>query len=209
MCIRDSVSPISTVWHEASDAGAIELVYGKAHEEIWIEKELLLVGDVFLQVNRASAHLLQEHVIAIAGGPDSAIDAYCGVGHYGRHLANSGTTVVGIDVNGAALTSSCEDKDIKYRTVEGAVEEHLANFLPVDLLILNPPRSGLERTIPLQILEAPPETIIYVSCDPATLARDLNRLVPTYSLAESQAFDLFPQTAHIETVAVLKRSTNQ
>ena len=203
------VSPISTVWHEASDAGAIELVYGKAHEEIWIEKELLLVGDVFLQVNRASAHLLQEHVIAIAGTPDSAIDAYCGVGHYGRHLANSGTTVVGIDVNGAALTSSCEDKDIKYRTVEGPVEEHLANFLPVDLLILNPPRSGLERTIPLQILEAPPETIIYVSCDPATLARDLNRLVPTYSLAESQAFDLFPQTAHIETVAVLKRSTNQ
>ena len=203
------VSPISTVWHEASDAGAIELVYGKAHEEIWIEKEHLLVGDVFLQVNRASAHLLQEHVIAIAGTPDSAIDAYCGVGHYGRHLANSGTTVVGIDVNGAALTSSCEDKDIKYRTVEGAVEEHLANFLPVDLLILNPPRSGLERTIPLQILEAPPETIIYVSCDPATLARDLNRLVPTYSLAESQAFDLFPQTAHIETVAVLKRSTNQ
>ena len=100
-------------------------------------------------------------------------------------------------------------RQIKYRTVEGAVEEHLANFLPVDLLILNPPRSGLERTIPLQILEAPPETIIYVSCDPATLARDLNRLVPTYSLAESQAFDLFPQTAHIETVAVLRRSTDQ
>ncbi|GIS80539.1 MAG: hypothetical protein CM1200mP14_21050 [Gammaproteobacteria bacterium] len=49
------------------------------------------------KVNRASAHLLQEHVIAIAGTPDSANDAYCGVGHYGRHLANSGTTVVGID----------------------------------------------------------------------------------------------------------------
>ena len=203
------VSPVSTVWHEPSDSGVIELVYGRPHEEIWIEKELLLVGDVFLQVNRDAAQLLQEHVIAIAGSPDSAIDAYCGVGCYGRHLANSGTTVVGIDVNGAALTSSSENEDVNYRTVKGAVEEHLANFLPVELLILNPPRSGLERTIPLQILNTPPETIIYVSCDPATLARDLDRLLPSYSLAGYQAFDLFPQTAHIETVAVLKRSKNQ
>ena len=148
-------------------------------------------------------------MIAIAGSPESAIDAYCGVGCYGRHLANSGTTVVGIDVNGAALTSSSENEDVNYRTVEGAVEEHLENLLPVELLILNPPRSGLERTIPRQILNTPPETIIYVSCDPATLARDLDRLLSSYSLAGYQAFDLFPQTAHIETVAVLKRSKNQ
>ena len=203
------VSSVSTVWHQPSDAGAIELVYGRVHEDTWIGEQLLLVGDVFLQVNRAAAQLLQEHVIALAGSPDSAVDAYCGVGYYGRQLANSGTTVVGIDVNEAALTSSCEKRSDNYRTVQGAVEEHLSNFLPVDLLILNPPRSGLERTIPLQILDAPPKTIIYISCDPATLARDLNRLESAYVLAQYQGFDLFPQTAHIETVVVLRRSENQ
>jgi 23S rRNA (uracil1939-C5)-methyltransferase len=203
------VSSVSTVWHQPSDAGAIELVYGRVHEDTWIGEQLLLVGDVFLQVNRAAAQLLQEHVIALAGSPDSAVDAYCGVGYYGRQLANSGTTVVGIDVNEAALTSSCEKRSDNYRTVQGAVEEHLSHFLPVDLLILNPPRSGLERTIPLQILDAPPKTIIYISCDPATLARDLNRLESAYVLAQYQGFDLFPQTAHIETVVVLRRSENQ
>ena len=203
------VPSVSTVWHEPSDTGAIELVYGKVHEDIWVGEKLLLVGNVFLQVNRAAAQLLQEYVIATSGSPDSAVDAYCGAGYYGRRLANSGATVVGIDVNGAALTSSCEKRSGNYRTVQGAVEEHLSNFLPVDLLILNPPRSGLESTIPLQILDAPPETIIYISCDPATLARDLKRLGSAYALIDYEAFDLFPQTAHIETVVVLRRSKNQ
>jgi len=207
--LMKQVPSVSTVWHEPSDTGAIELVYGKVHEDIWVGEKLLLVGDVFLQVNRAAAQLLQEYVIATSGSPDSAVDAYCGAGYYGRQLANSGAAVVGIDVNGAALTSSCEKRSGNYRTVQGAVEEHLSNFLPVDLLILNPPRSGLESTIPLQILDAPPETIIYVSCDPATLARDLKRLGSAYALIDYEAFDLFPQTAHIETVVVLRRSENQ
>ena len=73
-----------------------------------------------------------------------------------------------------------------------------------DRLVLNPPRSGLHEDVPTQILAEPPKRILYVSCDPATLARDVKRLNGQYALDGLRAFDLFPQTAHVEAVAELR-----
>ena len=70
-------------------------------------------------------------------------------------------------------------------------------------MILNPPRAGLDPAVPEALLEAPPRRVIYVSCDPATLARDLERLGARYRIGSLRCFDLFPQTAHVETVAEL------
>ena len=71
------------------------------------------------------------------------------------------------------------------------------------MVILNPPRDGVAEAVTDALLTQPPERIIYISCNPATLARDLRRLAPAFNLEALRAFDLFPQTAHVETVAVL------
>ncbi len=137
----------------------------------------------------------------------SAVDAYCGLGAYGLGLASDGWTVAGIESERGAiqrLTRSLElAGDGRFSLHSGRVEDVLPSLLPVDLLILNPPRKGLHESVPEHVIAAPPGHIVYVSCDPATLARDLKRLSERYTLEGLRAFDLFPQTAHIETVAEL------
>jgi 23S rRNA (uracil1939-C5)-methyltransferase len=134
------------------------------------------------------------------------VDAFCGVGAFARELARRGAAVTGIEVDPAACAAAKHDAPDSLDVVQGRVEQRLEEALPTDLLILNPPRAGLHESVPDVIRASAPERLIYVSCDPATLARDLARLSNTYTLAEVQAFDLFPQTSHVETVAVLDRS---
>ncbi|NUQ20057.1 MAG: RNA methyltransferase, partial [Gemmatimonadaceae bacterium] len=88
--------------------------------------------------------------------------------------------------------------------VSGRVEDHLAAALPADVVVINPPRAGVDARV-TEVLEAArpaPHAVIYVSCDPATLARDLARM-PSYRIRDAIAFDMFPQTAHVETVCEL------
>ena len=92
--------------------------------------------------------------------------------------------------------------------MQGRVEDVLPTVLPADLIILNPPRAGVDARV-TEILEANVSRIrglIYVSCDPATLARDISRL-PSYGIDAVRAFDMFPQTAHVETVCELRPLT--
>ncbi|MFC1661900.1 hypothetical protein ACFL3S_10710, partial [Gemmatimonadota bacterium] len=88
--------------------------------------------------------------------------------------------------------------------VEGRVEEELGSLLPADLLLLNPPRGGLDERIPHILRTRGLFRVVYVSCDPATLARDLKRMGTGFRIHDLRAFDLFPQTAHVETVVTLK-----
>ena len=206
--LAEEVGVISSVWHRAAGAERAALVHGAAVEESCGEHRLTLLGDVFLQVNRSAAEPLERHVIERSGSPRTVVDAYCGVGLYGRALARAGASVTGIEVSPDAL-GSFEGTIDDFQVLRGRVEERLADALPAQLLILNPPRKGLADAVPDQIMASPPERIIYVSCDPATLARDLRRLTSVYSLVELQGFDLFPQTAHVETVAVLERAGPQ
>jgi tRNA/tmRNA/rRNA uracil-C5-methylase (TrmA/RlmC/RlmD family) len=86
--------------------------------------------------------------------------------------------------------------------LQARVEAALPAALPADIVILNPPRTGLDERVPVALTAAPPRALIYVSCNPATLARDIARL-PRYRIASVVAFDMFPQTAHVETVCEL------
>ena len=98
------------------------------------------------------------------------------------------------------------------RSIAARVEDALADALPADVVLVNPPRTGLDPTIP-EILERAaagtsgpaPDVLLYVSCNPATLARDLARL-PSYEIRRVTPYDMFPQTAHVETLAVLARA---
>jgi 23S rRNA (uracil1939-C5)-methyltransferase len=85
------------------------------------------------------------------------------------------------------------------------VEDRLAEALPAELVILNPPRAGVDPRVVQTMLAHTPERLVYVSCDPATLARDTAALAASYRLTSVRCFDLFPQTAHVETVVALAR----
>lgn len=204
------VPPLDAVWHQPAPASSPVLLAGDARlEETWSDEDLGVAGAVFLQINRGAAALLETHVVDLAGDIDgrTVIDAYCGVGLHARRLSRRGGRVTGIELDPLAL-------DEARRAVPGAhfiggrVEDELPGVLPADLVIVNPPRAGLAPAAADALLAKPPDRIIYVSCDPATLARDVARLAPRFAVRSIRCFDLFPQTAHVETVLELTCSTS-
>lgn len=197
---------IVSIWHSPRPGGA-ELVAGAPGiPETWGDEALELTGTAFLQVNRAAARLLEDHVIALAGevGGSRVVDAYCGIGFHARRLSRAGAHVVGIELDPSAVESA-RRADIPGATfLLGPVEKLLPDALPAELVILNPPRAGVAAEVVEALLAQPPARLIYVSCNPATLARDLKRLGDSFELESVRSFDLFPQTAHVETVALLR-----
>ena len=163
-------------------------------------------GASFVQVNARVAARLQAHVLerAHAHAPRRIVDAYAGAGGTAVPLAAGGATVVAIELDAEAVARFAERLRPPSRAVIGRVEDYLAEALPADLVLLNPPRGGVDARVTgaLQNVASPPTAVIYVSCDPATLARDLARM-PRYRLAAVRAYDMFPQTAHVETVCEL------
>jgi 23S rRNA (uracil1939-C5)-methyltransferase len=160
-------------------------------------------GTGFVQVNPEVAAAMRAYVVDVAGRGERAVDAYCGVGAYGRLLAERGWTVVGIERNGAACEEAAQGAPPAFTVVRGAVESHLGKVLPADLLVVNPPRAGLEPETVRVVADGGAKRIIYVSCDPATLARDVASLADRYEAGSVRCFDLFPQTAHVETVLAM------
>jgi 23S rRNA (uracil1939-C5)-methyltransferase len=161
-------------------------------------------GASFAQVNPHMATLLHGRVIerAIAHRPRHVVDAYAGTGATAAGIAAQGARVTAIEADKDAARHCASVLPPLSRAVAGRVESELAAALPADVLILNPPRTGLDATIPPVIESAAPPVVIYVSCNPATLARDLGRM-PSYRIASLEAFDMFPQTAHVETLCEL------
>ena len=133
------------------------------------------------------------------------VDAYCGVGFHARRFARAGARVVGIELDAQAVDEAARAAPEGAEFREGPVEELIRAELPADLVILNPPRAGVHAEVADALVAAPAERVIYVSCNPATLARDLKRLAPVYRLDSLRSFDLFPQTAHVETVVLLRK----
>ncbi len=197
------VPGLAGVWHHASGEPAPRRVAGALLHEAWGEDRVPMGGQAFLQVNRGAAESLVAFVLAQAGSPGRAIDAYCGIGVYGRALARRGWEVQGIELDADACAGARHDAPLGFRVFEGRAEDRLAGLLPADLVVLNPPRTGIHEGVPTALLRHLPRTVVYVSCDPATLARDAGRLKEAYRLADIRSFDLFPQTSHVETVAVL------
>lgn len=163
----------------------------------------------FAQVNGEVAQVMRAYVAEQlrALRPAHVIDAYAGSGALSEMLARDGVRVTAIEADATATAHAVERLgDLpNLRVVTDTVESALASALPADALVLNPPRRGLDIRIPALLSSATARglrAIIYVSCDPATLARDLSRL-PAWRIASLQCFDMFPQTAHVETVCVL------
>jgi 23S rRNA (uracil1939-C5)-methyltransferase len=90
------------------------------------------------------------------------------------------------------------------RFIAARAEDALGTLPLPDAVVLNPPRAGLHWDVTLRLTSQPVARVAYLSCDPATLARDLSRMIVNYRIAAVKAFDLFPQTAHVETAVVLE-----
>lgn len=165
-------------------------------------------ANAFSQVHPAASALLEAYVFErMAPSPgNTVVDAYAGDGAHARAAAAAGATAIAIERDPAAA-ARCEalSPDVDVRV--GDVELRLPGALPASVLVVNPPRAGLSEEAVAIIRGAPPERLLYVSCDPATLARDIARLEGAFSPRHARGFDLFPQTAHVETVVELCATT--
>jgi 23S rRNA (uracil1939-C5)-methyltransferase len=206
----DGVDGLVSVWIMDRRGEIVHYSGEPAMDEEWGDYVLPLAGTAFLQVNREVASLIDAHVFELCGdiAGRRVIDAYCGFGLRAFDLARAGASVTGIDQDRHAIRSAgrfAVESDLPARFVRGSVERALKKQLPADLVILNPPRRGLATPIVEALVRSEVNHIIYISCDPATLARDMKGLSARFGLKSLRAFDLFPQTAHVETVAELLR----
>lgn len=195
-----------SIWHRPGDAGPVLLAGAPGLPERWGEDALELSGAAFLQVNRGAAALLEAEVLQRAGEVTGlrVVDAYCGVGLHARRLARAGARVVGIELDPDAVREARRGAPGEVRFLAGSVEALLPAQLPADLVVLNPPRAGVAPEVAAALVASPPGQLLYISCDPATLARDARRLAERFELQSVRCFDLFPQTAHVETVAAFR-----
>lgn len=193
----------------ASDAGELET---KVVSRAVAGETYQFSAAGFFQVNHNLLDPILEEAIGEAKG-NTAVDLYCGVGLFTIPLARRFKNVFGVESNRTATDFA--RSNLKSANLRGAhvatarvgdwLQEHASQLGPVDFLLLDPPRTGAENKDVQGILALRPSQISYVSCDPATLARDLKKLMAGgYKLYSIKAFDMFPQTHHVETVVVLK-----
>jgi 23S rRNA (uracil1939-C5)-methyltransferase len=140
-----------------------------------------------------------------SGTPGLVWDLYAGIGETSALLAHRGVAVESVELDSRAVALAERRGPAGPRRLSGDVAECLQRLSPPWRVIVNPPRAGLAEPVSAALAAAAVERIVYVSCDPGTLARDLRRLAPSHHLAAVVAFDQFPQTAHVECLATLER----
>ncbi|MBI2865617.1 MAG: 23S rRNA (uracil(1939)-C(5))-methyltransferase RlmD [Chloroflexi bacterium] len=180
-------------------------------EEEILGRRFRISASSFFQVNSAQASRLVQYAIdRLEPQPtDTLLDIYCGVGTFGLLMANKVAKIIGVEASLGAVA----DARFNARNLEnveffaGQAEDVLPGLMgSFNLAIIDPPRAGCKRVVVETLKRLHPDRIVYVSCDPATLARDLRLFCADgqYRLRDVQPVDMFPQTYHVETVATLQ-----
>lgn len=201
------------------------VVLGDAYRTIWGEDTLTdtlcglsvrLSVPSFYQVNRAQAERLYQKAVEFAGltGRETVLELYCGAGTITMVMARHAAQVIGAEIvpeaveNAQANARANGVENVSFLTGDaGAVAaKFAAEHLQPDVVVVDPPRKGLEDGVATSIAAMGPERVIYVSCNPGTLARDMKRFRGEgYSLVRAAAVDMFPRTVHVETVVLLSK----
>ena len=165
--------------------------------------------DSFFQVNTKMISRLYDKVLEFAGRGDKLLDLYCGAGTIGIYLANNFNSIRGIEQNEFAIKGANLNKGINdIKNISFVCEKASdINEIVEDVVVVDPPRSGLDSTTIKRILDSRIERLIYVSCNPITLARDINILKDKYNLVSMSLFDMFPNTSHAECMCLLINNT--
>ncbi|MBR1718372.1 MAG: 23S rRNA (uracil(1939)-C(5))-methyltransferase RlmD [Bacilli bacterium] len=171
--------------------------------------KFIVQPDSFFQVNSKAAKLLYDKVLEFADlkGNEKVLDLYCGTGTIGSYISKYVDSVVGVEVNKYAIEDAIKNKKLNhirniYFICSDANSIDLSGF---DLIIVDPPRSGLDNKTINYLLNINPKKIVYVSCDPVTLARDLKILMDKYTIRDVSLVNMFPITEHVETVVKLEK----
>jgi 23S rRNA (uracil1939-C5)-methyltransferase len=176
-----------------------------------LDRDFRVSAASFFQINTAMAAKMVEHLLTYlpVSLSTTVLDVYCGVGLFSAFLAPKCKQIIGIE----SSPSACEDFTFnldEFENVElyeGLAEDVISRLeVKPDIVLVDPPRAGLEKRVVDGILKMNPKVIAYVSCDPSTLARDAARLINgEYKLKQVAPFDLFPQTFHIESISFFER----
>lgn len=189
-----------------------KLIYGKEKiTQILDNKKYLVSPESFFQVNTKQCVKLYNKVKSYINPSDKNIlDLYCGAGSIGIYLSDDVRNIIGIEINEMAVRDANENikinnlKNIQFLSGDSkdVLKKIDYNF---DVVIVDPPRAGLSREAIDEIKKINPKKIIYVSCDPATLARDLKIFSDKYKVIEVTPLDMFPNTMHVESVVLITK----
>lgn len=212
------VRGVSTAASDGVPPSMIETLWGRSSlDEVLAGLRFRIGLDTFFQTNTAQAESMVAHVVERAQPLDgrAVVDLYCGVGTFALALARAGARVTGVELSTSAVEAarantalnSIEGVVFVAGDVRAALPQVGAELGTPDVLVLDPPRAGAGARVIRKIGRTAARRVIYVSCNPTTLAGDLKELLPLgYRLVEVQPFDLFPQTYHVEAIAVLDRA---
>ena len=196
-----------------SDNEPVNLI-GRSHVVYRVAgRDFRVTAGGFFQANPPVAELLIEQVLSrlVLQGDETVLDLYSGVGLFTAFLAEQAGLVISVESYPPAVTdaeTNLADLD-NVDIIEGSAEAVLEDWPdePLDVVVIDPPRAGLSLEVVDALGALAPARIVYVSCDPASLARDAARLVKKgYRLREVQPVDMFPQTFHVESVTLFLRA---
>ena len=222
--LKNSISGLKSVIHNINDKNT-NVIFGKETKVIFGEDKIVdYIGDLkfnisahsFYQVNPVQTKVLYGKALEYANltGAESVFDIYCGIGTISLFVAKKAKHVWGVEVVQSAISDAKENAIINninnaefyVGKAEDIVPKLYKQGIKADIVIVDPPRKGCEESVLETIVNMKPERVVYVSCNPATLARDLAFLNEKgYKVIEVQPVDMFPHTAHVETVAKLSR----
>ena len=186
-------------------------IYGEPSFIEIINKQFFTVSyDSFFQINREVCSIIFDMILKEINDNDTILDLYCGVGTLGINACKKAKKAYGIEIVKNAILNAITNSKINKRDniyyMLGKVEDNLSKINDkIDTIIVDPPRAGLDPKTKQTILEFKANKIIYVSCDPMTLARDLKELSSIYNIKQVTSLDMFPYTEHIETYCVLEK----
>lgn len=168
-------------------------------------------ADSFFQVNTKQAYKMYEIVKKYIGKSNKLLDLYCGTGTIGIYVSSIANKVIGVEINKYAIEDANNNallnnvSNIEF--ICNDVNKSINDFDKIDSIVVDPPRSGLDAITINSILDINPNKIVYVSCDPVTLARDIKLLKDSYEVKEVTPLDMFPNTYHVECIVLLEKSS--
>lgn len=164
----------------------------------------------FFQINKDLTEKLYDEALKVVEQvkPNKLLDLYCGTGTIGIYVSEFASEIIGIDYNESNIFDANKNKELNnlnnIKFICDKVENQIDNFKDIDMIIVDPPRKGLDQKTKEYLNSIKAKHLVYISCDPVTFARDLNDLKDNYDIEYIKPFNMFPKTYHVENVANLK-----